>query len=226
MLCLSDTATFAHANEALIFMDAVMPFLIALVFLALGWFSTRAIYAGRELPSHMKKALIYGFFFILGTSYLMLFAGKLNWSDPVLFTAIGGWGALLCSIAWRYRRAEKPNSRVFTVLAEGLPALGLLMAVAGGAVEWEYILRGHGRWWVGLLWLIGVAAMIATAGRNRRITIIVVLRGIVALLVIGAIAQRTSPAFIAAAVSGLILLILEKLWHVTSDNHGAPQRKS
>ena len=90
------------------FMDALMPFLIALVFLVLGWSSTRTIYRGRDLPSHLKKTLIYGFFFILGTSYLMLFGGKLSWPDPVLFTAVGAWGALLCSIAWwRYRRARK-----------------------------------------------------------------------------------------------------------------------
>ena len=149
----------------------------------------------------------------------MALVAMFSWPRPLWIVFTVAWALLLTLIAWwRYRSAEKSPSQVFTVLAEGLPALGLLLAVAGGAVEGEYILRGQGRWWVGLLWLIGLAAMIALAGRTRRVVVIVVLRGIVALLVIGAIAQRTSPALIAVAVSGLILLILEKIWHATSDN--------
>ncbi len=194
-----------------------MPFLIALGFLVLGWASVRPIYAGRPLPTHMKKALSYGFFLMLGGCYLMLFGAQLNWPHPAILTAIGGWGVLLAAIAWwRYRQKrtppEAPRRTVSTVLAEGIPALGLMISVIGSAVEWEYIFRGQGRWWVGLLWLAGVAASIWAAGRSRRTTVIVVLRGVVALLVIGAIAQGTSPALIAAAIAGLALFLLEKFW--------------
>lgn len=207
--------------------DILLPPVLALIFLALGWTSLRTTAGGRPLSPQMKKGLLYAFLFVLGMGYSMAFVAMFSWPRPLWIVFTVAWALLLTLIAWwKYHFAQRSPSRVFTAIAEGLPALGLLMAIAGGAVEWEYIFTGQGRWWVGFLWVIGIAAMIATAGRNRRTTVIVVLRGIVALFVIGAIAQRTSPALIAAAISGLILLILEKLWHTTSDNHGAPQRKS
>ena len=103
-------------------LETLLPLIVALVFLGLGWFSTRNTFGGRELPSHMNKSIIYAFFFVLGiiyafffvlgNGYLMLFAAQLNWSKPSLFTAIGGWGALLCLIAWwRYRRSRSANLR-------------------------------------------------------------------------------------------------------------------
>ena len=201
-------------------LDVLMPIFIALGFLALGWTSTRTIFAGRPLPSHMEKALIYGSVFMLGGGYLMLFGGQLNWPHPVLFASIGAWGVFVASIAWlRYRRSQSQNAPeiqrrpISTVLAEGIPALALLICVIAGAVEWESIFEGQGRWWVGVLWLAGVAASILAARHNRRTTVIVVLRGVVALLIIGAIAQRTPPALVVAGVSGLALVLLEKFWH-------------
>jgi hypothetical protein len=170
----------------------------------------------------MKKGLFYGFFFVLGMGYSMAVVAMFGWPRPLWIIFTVAWALLLALIAWwRYRQtqsvSEAPHKPISAVLAEGLPALGLMMTVIGGAVEWEYIFEAQGRWWVGLLWLIGVAATIALARRNRRTTVIVVLRGVVALLIIGAIAQRTSPALIAAAISGLILLLLQKLWHRTPD---------
>jgi hypothetical protein len=171
----------------------------------------------------MKKVLFYGFFFVLGMSYSMAIVAMAGlprylW---IVFTLV--WAGLLGSIAWwRYRKTQTaPQTQrrpISTVLAEGLPALGLLVSVIGSAVEWEFIFGGQGRWWVGVLWLLGVLASILAARQNRRTTVIVVLRGAVALLVVGAIAQRTPPALVAAGVFGLALVLLEKCWRSTPVN--------
>jgi hypothetical protein len=202
--------------------DIFLPVVIAMVFLALGWASLRPLWVGRPLPTHMKKALSYGFLLVLGGCYLMLIGARLNWPHTAILAAIGAWFVLLAAIAWwRYRQKRTPPATprkpVSTVFAEGTPALALLICVVAGAVEWEYIFKGQGRWWVGLLWLAGVAASILAARHNRRTTVIFVLRGVVALLVIGAISQWTSAAFIAAAISGLALLLLEKFWRSNPD---------
>jgi len=175
----------------------------------------------------MKKTLAYGFFFMLGASYLMLFGGQLNWPHPILFVAIGAWGVLLTSVAWwRYRHAqavsETLHTRYSTVLAEFFPALGLMISAIGSAVELEYIFRGLGRWWVGLLWVAAVAAFIVAARHSRRTTIIVALRGVVALFVIDAIVQRTAAALATAGLCGLTLLLLEKFWHGDSASREVP----
>src|SRR6202023_1612313 len=99
-----------------------------------------------------------------------------------VFPLMGMWGFLIAATAWwRYRRSlaapEIPRRPISTVLAEGIPAIGLLISVICGAVEWEYIFEGQGRWWVGLLWLAGVAASILAARQNRRTTVIMVPRG-------------------------------------------------
>jgi hypothetical protein len=80
--------------------DVFLPFIIAVGFVVLGWGSVRPIYAGRPLPTHMKKTVFYGFFFVLGMGYLMMFGGGFNWPHALLFAGIGAWGALLASIAW------------------------------------------------------------------------------------------------------------------------------
>ncbi len=206
--------------------DILAPPIIALVFLALGWISSRNIAGGRPLSSQMKKGLFYGFFFVLGMGYSMAIVAMLDWPRPTWIVLTVAWALLLALVAWRRTRrvsaSEIRGKSISAVLAEGIPALGLMLCVIGGAIEWEYIFEGQGRWWVGLLWLMGVAAMVALAGRNRRTTVIVVLRGVVALLIIGAIAERTLPTVIAAAVSGLVLLLLEKLWHSGSDSREVP----
>ena len=150
--------------------------------------------------------------------YLMMLGSSFNWPEPLVFAAIGAWVILLGAIAWwRYRLSqaagEKLRRSASTVLAEGVPALGLMISVIGGAAEWEYIYEGQGRWWVGLLWIGSAIAFVLAARRNLRVTVILVIRGLFALLIVGAIAQRTTAAFIAAGVSGLVLLLSEKLWH-------------
>jgi hypothetical protein len=193
---------------------------ITLIFLALSWSYMRSINVGRPLRPIQRKMLFYGFIFVLGMGCVMLLVTDLHWPKQLLFPLIGIWGVLVAATAgWRYRQSqsqaapEVPRRPVSIVLAEVIPALGLMICVIAGAVEWEYIFEGQGRWWVGVLWLAGVAVSILAARQNRRTTVIVVLRGVVALLIIGAITQRKPPALVAAAVSGLTLLLLEKFWH-------------
>lgn len=193
---------------------------LALIFLVLSWSYMRSLNLGRPLRPIQKKMLFYSFIFALGMCYLMLLAGDMHWPKSLLFPVIGIWGGVVGFVAWwRYRQSqsqtapEVPRRPVSTVLAEVIPALGLLICVIAGAVEWEYIFEGQGRWWVGVLWLAGVAVCILAARQNRRTTVIMVLRGVVALLIIGAITQRKPPALVAAAVFGLALLLLEKFWH-------------
>jgi hypothetical protein len=200
--------------------DIFLPPILSCVFAALVWLSDRTITGGRPLTPHMKKVLFYSFFFVLGMGYSMAIVAMLGWPRPFWIVFTVAWALLLASIAWwRYRRSqsqtapETPRRPVSALLAEGIPALGLLICVIAGAVEWEYIFERQGRWWVGVLWLAGIAASILAARQNRRTTVIVVLRGVVGLLIIGAIAQRTPPALVAAVVFGLALLLLEKFWH-------------
>lgn len=193
---------------------------ITVIFLALSWSYMRSINVGQPLRPIQRTMLFYGFSFVLGMGCVMLLVSDLHWPRQLMFPLIGILGALVAATAWwRYRRSQSqavsqnPRRPVSTVLAEALPALGLLICVIAGAVEWEYIFEGQGRWWVGVLWLAGVAASILAARQNRRTTVIVVLRGVVALLIIGAITQRKPPALVAAVVFGLALLLLEKFWH-------------
>jgi hypothetical protein len=198
--------------------DIAVAFLLTGIFTLLAWSYARFLRRGEPLTPSMRRGISYSSLFALGMMFLMMFAGRFHWAKWLLFTLIGLWGVLVISIAWwRYRQSqttrEIPRRPVSTVLAESLPTIGLLISVIAGAVEWESIFEGQGRWWVGVLWLAGVAASILAARQNRRTTVIIVLRGVVALLIIGAIAQRTPPALVAAVVLGLALLLLEKFWH-------------
>jgi hypothetical protein len=98
-----------------------------------------------------------------------------------------------------------------------------MICVVAGAVQWEYIVEGQGRWWVGALWLFGAAGSIVVARHTRRTTVVMVLRGVVVLLVIGAIAQHTPPAYAVAAISGLALVLLQKFWHNDANPNSAKE---
>jgi hypothetical protein len=198
---------------------------VSLIFLAISWSFTRAVNSGRPFSPLQKRMLLYSFVFVLGMSYLMLLVSDMRWPTNLIFPMIGAWGGLVALAAWwRYRRARTepgtPRRPISAVLSEVIPALSLIICLIAAAVEWESIFEGHGRWWAGLLWLAGVAVSILAARQNRRTTVIVVLRGVVALLVIAVIAQRTSPALIAAAISGLVLLLVEKLWRRNPSDRG------
>lgn len=196
--------------------DLLFPAILSCVFFVVVWMSDRTIMKGQPLTRHMRRTLLYGFFFVLGTLYSMSIVAMFGLPRPLWIVFTVAWALLLVSIAvWRYRRArtvpESPRSQVSAVLAEGIPALGLLLCVIAAAVEWEFISKGQGRWWVGLLWLAGVVGSIVAARRNRRTTVIGVLRGVLALVIIGAIVQRTLPALVAAGALGLVLVLLEKV---------------
>lgn len=203
--------------------DILFPPALALVVLALGWISVRPIYAGRPLPSHVKKLILYGSLFALGMAYSMAIVAMFNLRRPLWIVLTAFWAMLLGLIAWwRFRQkkgiVKDANRPISGVLSEIIPAVGLLITLIGGAVEWEYIFRGEGRWWVGLLWIVGIILSVAAARHNRRATVIPVLRALVVLLILGAIAERTMPALVAVIVSGLALLLFEKFWRVASDN--------
>jgi len=75
-----------------------------LTFLLLSWLATRAIFVGRPLPLHMKTTLRFGFFFILGMAYIMMFVSWLNWSPKVIYALVPPWGASVGYLAWRHHR--------------------------------------------------------------------------------------------------------------------------
>ena len=63
---------------------------------------------GRPLSSIQKKMLFYGWMFVLGMGYLMLFAGNMHWPKSLLFSAIGIGGGLVASVAWwRYLQSRR-----------------------------------------------------------------------------------------------------------------------
>jgi hypothetical protein len=206
---------------------------LALVFLGLSWSYIRSINIDRPLTPIQRKMLLYSFLFVLGMGCVMLLAAHLHWRKQLLFPLIGIWGALLAAIAWwqyKYRSEESASQdmvgteSVGTRLKASLPIIGLLVALIGGAIEWERILEGNGRWWVGLLWIAAGGVAIASARRNRKATVIVAVRGVIALLAIGALVQQRYPVLIAAAVAGLALFLIEKLWpndrEVPFQSHG------
>lgn len=117
--------------------DILAPGIIALVFLALGWISSRSIAGGGPLSSEMRKGLFYGFFFVLGMGYSMAVVAMFGWPRFLWIVFTVAWALLLASIAWwRYRQTrtevETPHKPVSAVLAEGIPALGLLICVIAG----------------------------------------------------------------------------------------------
>lgn len=74
---------------------------VGLTFFSLGWLATRAIFLGKSPPRHLKTALVYGFLFILGMTYIMMIVSWLNWAPRTIVAAVLIWGALLAYIGWR-----------------------------------------------------------------------------------------------------------------------------
>jgi hypothetical protein len=163
--------------------------------------------------------LFYGVWFMLGMGYLILWQEQvgslLHWRSAWI-ALIGGWAGLLLLIWWhRSRQALSKDLRapIATQLGEGLLALGLLVCLIGGGIQWELILKGQGRVFVGVLWMAGAAASIVLARRNRRITIIIALRAILALLAIGAVIRQSLAALVAAGVVGVVLFLVGRYWN-------------
>ncbi len=83
--------------------DLLMPPMVALAVLVLGYAQSRRIRGGQPLSSFQRKLLFYGPVFTLGMGYAMAFhlqlAALLHWENAWI-AAIAAWGALLIAIAW------------------------------------------------------------------------------------------------------------------------------
>jgi hypothetical protein len=78
---------------------------LALIFLALSWVYGRVLSGGRRLNSFKRKLLLFGFVFVLGEAYIMMFASNLPLVTNLLFPLIGIWGLVVGLLAWwRLRR--------------------------------------------------------------------------------------------------------------------------
>lgn len=206
-----------------IFGQVLFPPLLGVALLLIGWSYGRSIRGRRPFTPAMKAITAYGVFFVVGTTYFMAWGPELGsilgvapnraWIVPSL-----PWGLTLGYIAWTKRRqhtatvAKNPPESTRASLAESLPLVGLLVCLIGAAVEWEFVARGQGHLLIALLWMVGVAAAIGLARRNRRATVVTALRAFLGLLVVGALAQWSLPGLIAAGATAVVLLLLEKLW--------------
>jgi len=84
--------------------DFLIPLGVALLFWGMIRLYALAIRQGRPLTRFMKGTLLYAPIFVLGLGYLMLFAGNLHWSTPLLFSLIAAWGGLVGLVAWWRRK--------------------------------------------------------------------------------------------------------------------------
>ncbi len=82
---------------------------LALIFLALSWAFGRAVSGGRRLSSFKRKLLLYSFIFVLGETYIMMFASNLHLPKEMLFPMIGAWAAIVALVAWWRYRKEKAH---------------------------------------------------------------------------------------------------------------------
>lgn len=199
-------------------LDIAFPPAGALVWLLLSWFATIGINAGRPLSTVQRGMLKYGFFFALGMCCLIVLVFGLGWPHPLVFVLIAAWGVLIFYLGWRRSHREQrgvlsaaPKTKV-PYLGAGLPTVTLLVCLIGSMVEWGLVVEGSGRLWAAFLWSAGAAASIWLARAHRRPVAITSLRAFIVLAVIGAIAERSLVAVIVAAVAGVILLTLQKLW--------------
>ncbi len=62
---------------------------VALIFLAVSWAFGRVVGGGGQLNAFKRRLLLYGFVFVLGEAYVMMFASNLHWPKELLFPAIG-----------------------------------------------------------------------------------------------------------------------------------------
>ena len=91
--------------------DIIIPLCVALAFLGLGRLWLLVVRRGQPLTPFMKGALLYGFLFVLGVGYLMMFGGNLHWPQPLLFSMVGLWGAMVALFAWWHHQKRNRNPR-------------------------------------------------------------------------------------------------------------------
>jgi F0F1-type ATP synthase assembly protein I len=199
------------------FQDFVIMTGTAMVFFVLSWSSARAIQAGKPLPPHIRRMLVYSFLFVLGTAYIMMVVSWLHWPPRAIVGPIIAWGSLLGYIAWQRHQRTKvasmiPRKPISSALAEALPVIGLLVLLILSLIAWSVWTEGGARLWVPLACTAGSALTIFLTRRNRRSTVIMALRGLVGLGVVGALSHPTGTAFITVGLIGLVLVLLERFW--------------
>ena len=193
---------------------------LALLWVALAWTSSRSINAGRPLTLVQRSMLRYGVLWVLSGGYLMLGAIALFSLDfrasIALFFA---WGGVLTVIAWRrHRRAraaapQTPNAAQRRAhLRQGFAVAALLVSLVASTIEWGFVAEHQWHVLPSLLWSAGVAGSILLAYGNRRTTVIVTLRAYLVLLVIGAIAEQKAAGLIAAGIGAAVYFAVEKIW--------------
>ena len=88
-------------------LDILAPPIGAVAWLFLSWLYARAVSLGRPLNRVQKGMIVYGFLFVLGMGYLLMFGGALHWQKVALFLSVALWGGLVAAVAWwRYRKAK------------------------------------------------------------------------------------------------------------------------
>ena len=91
--------------------NILVPPVLALVFLVLGWPYARLVAGNRPLNPVQRKMLVYGFWFVLGMGYLVLTASKLRFPDWMWVAMIMAWAVFLAALAWwrsSHTSARKP----------------------------------------------------------------------------------------------------------------------
>jgi hypothetical protein len=93
--------------------DLLMPPVVTLAVLVLGYSQSRMIRRGQPLSSIKRKLLFYGPAFTLGMGYAIILQDQigtlLHWRNGWI-AVIVVWGALLAAVAWmRYRKDQEKN---------------------------------------------------------------------------------------------------------------------
>lgn len=87
------------------FKDIVVATTVSLGVFLLSYLSGRSFSAGQPLTAIQKAILGYGFVFMLGISYLVVFAGRLDWSAGTKFSLMLIWAGVVALLAfWRHHQ--------------------------------------------------------------------------------------------------------------------------
>jgi hypothetical protein len=198
--------------------DLLAPPCGAILFLFLGWTSSRAIAGGQPLSSHTKRVLGHGALFILGALYAISLGSALRWplSAPVIIAS--AWATALLLVALWHRRLPQASRKISNPvvrrahLRQGFAVVALLISLVMATIEWDFVGKHQGHLLGALLWSAGVVGSILLAQGNRRATVIVTMRAYLVLVVIGAMAGEKAAGLIFAAFAVAIYVAVEKLW--------------
>ena len=82
-----------------------------LIFLLLFWLRSRKYSDRLPMKSLGLNLLVYGFLFVIGEGYLVVFFADMKWSRVALYLAMLSWGVLLIPGPWsrRMRPRQEPT---------------------------------------------------------------------------------------------------------------------